>query len=51
MDALREQVELLHPVDLDDDLAVEHEPLARQREDLLYDLREVAVHRPPVAAL
>ena len=51
VDALREQVELLDAVHHHDHLAVEHQPLVRQLEHLLHDVREVAVHRPAVAAL
>ena len=51
MDALREQVELLDAVDRHDHLAVQHEPLAGERQHELDDVREIAVHRPAVAAL
>src|SRR3712207_7194263 len=36
-------------VDGHDHLPVEHEPLSGEGQHLLHDLREVAVHRPPVA--
>ena len=51
MDSLGEQVELLHAVDHHHHLAVEHQPVVRKLEHLLDDVREVAVHRPAVAAL
>ena len=51
MDPLAEEVELLDPVDNHDQLAVDHEALTRQRQHLRDHLREVAVHRPPVATL
>jgi hypothetical protein len=51
VDALGEQVELLHAVDHDHHLPVEHQPLVGQLEHLLHHVREVAVHRLAVAAL
>jgi len=51
MDALGEEVELLDAVNHDDELSIDHHPLARQGPQLLDDLREVAVHPPSAAAL
>ena len=51
VDALPEEVELLHAVDLDDDLAVDHEAGVGEGQHVLDDLGEVAVQGLAVAAL